>query len=70
MKITKGLIASIIIIAISGLAITTGFLKEGVVSQIEENRIAVSDVEIIVERMESKISDIFFLIIIELMMLI
>ena len=58
MKINKGLIASIIVIFISILAFAAGFFKEGVVSKIEETKVEISDSEILVERMDSKISDI------------
>lgn len=58
MKISKGIVASIIIIAISGLAFTAGFLRERVVTEIEEIKGTIANDEILVERMGSKISDI------------
>ena len=60
MKLPKGLFASIIIIVISGLAFTTGFLKENVVTQVEEIKVEVSEAEILVQRMDSRISDISY----------
>lgn len=58
MKLTKGLMASIIIITISGLAFTAGFLRERVVTEIEEIKGTIANDEILVERIGSKISDI------------
>lgn len=61
MKITKGLLASLIIIIISGLAFTAGFLKERVVNEIEETKITIANDEALVEKIDDKISDILII---------
>ena len=61
MNITKGIITSAVILLISGLAFTTGFLKEGVVNEIEETKITLANDEALVEKINNKISDIMIL---------
>jgi len=60
-KLTKGLIASIIIITIAGLAFATGFLKESKITQIEGIKVAIAEDEILVERLDAKISDVLLM---------
>ncbi len=47
MIISKGTIASIIIITIAGMAFTAGFLQEGVLSDVEEASVKVSEKEFV-----------------------
>ncbi len=57
MKISKGLIATIIIISISGVAFAAGFLKERVVTEMEDVNSLIAADEILVDRMDARISD-------------
>ena len=61
MNITKGIITSVVILLISGLAFATGFLKEGVANEIEETKITIANDEALVEKINNKISDIMIL---------
>jgi len=60
-NITKGIITSVVILLISGLAFATGFLKEGVANEIEETKITIANDEALVEKINNKISDIMIL---------
>ncbi len=58
MKISKGTIASVIIILISGLAFAAGFLQEGVLSEAETLKLEVSEQEFDLERIDLRIREI------------
>ena len=58
MKISKGTIATLIIITIAGMAFAAGFLQEGVLSDVEEASVKVSEKEFVLARMDSGIREI------------
>ncbi len=57
-KIPKGIIASVIIIVISALAFVSGYLKESAISNAEELKVEIANSEIILDRLNSKITEI------------
>ncbi|MHA1124053.1 MAG: hypothetical protein ACTSO7_04610 [Candidatus Heimdallarchaeota archaeon] len=57
-KIPKGVIATIIIFAISGLAFVSGYLRESIVTEIEELKVDISNDENDIEQVNLKISEI------------